>query len=323
MIAFIDYVFCMNRVAMRELECFVAVADNLSFSKAARQLHLSQPPLSRQIQALEEKLGTKIFTRNAHAVVLTQAGARFLEDARAILRHVDHAAGTIRCDLQGETGRLRLAFIGGYLDVKFARLIQRFRKDFPACLIELDDRGAPAQVRAIQAGELDGGFIGTRPLKPIKGLVIEDWRQEPFVIALPKEHSLARVKRLQWQDLQGLSWVLLSRQEAPAYRDQFSKVTESHALTVQIVQESNRIQAVLTLVAAGIGVSMVAQSVTHLITSGVVFRPLPHPQPVVHYAFAYRAGHDSPALDKFLSLLRKATQRELGVGRGGKGNKQG
>src|ERR1700722_968056 len=146
----------MDRVNMRELECFVAVADHLSFSKAARQLHLSQPPLSRQIKALEEKLGAIIFTRNAHAVTLTQAGARFLEDARAILRHVDHAAGTIRCDRQGETSRLRLAFIGGYLDVKFARLIQKFRKDYPACLVELDDRGTSAQVRALQAGELDG-----------------------------------------------------------------------------------------------------------------------------------------------------------------------
>jgi len=291
---------------MRELECFVAVADNLSFSKAARQLHLSQPPLSRQVQALEEKLGTKIFTRNAHAVTLTEAGARFLEDARDILRHVDHATEAIRCARQGETGRLRLAFIGGYLDEKFARLIQRFRKNYPACLVEIDDRGAPAQVRAIQAGELDGGFIGTRPLKPIKDLVITDWRQEPFLIALPEDHPVARARKLQWQHLQGLSWVLLSRQEAPAYRDQFSKITESHALRVQIVQESNRIQAVLTLIAAGVGVSLVAQSVTHLITRGVVFRHLPHPQPIVHYAFAYRAGQDSPTLDKFLSLLRKS-----------------
>jgi DNA-binding transcriptional LysR family regulator len=298
----------MERVAMRELECFVAVADNRSFSKAAWQLHLSQPPLTRQIQALEKKLGTKVFDRSAHAVTLTCAGVRFLEDARAVLRHVDHAAGAIRQDTQGETGRLRLAFIGGYLDVKFARLIQRFRKDYPACLVELDDRSTSAQVRAIQAGELDGGFIGTRPLKPIKGLAIADWRQEPFLVALPGEHSLARVKKLQWHDLQELSWVLLSRQEAPAYRDLFSKITESHALTVQIVQESNRIQAVLMLVAAGIGVSMVAQSVTHLITSGVVFRPLPPPQPIVQYAFAYRAGHDSPTLNNFLALLRKSAR---------------
>ena len=115
-----------------ELECFVAVADNLSFSKAARQLHFSQPPLTRQIQALEEKLRTKVFTRCAHGVTLTHAGAGFLEDARAILRHVDHAAAATRYEGQEETGRLRLAFIGGYLDVKLARLIKKFRGRLPS-----------------------------------------------------------------------------------------------------------------------------------------------------------------------------------------------
>lgn len=293
---------------MRELECFVAVADNLSFSKAARQLHLSQPPLSRQIQALEKKLGTKIFARSAHAVTLTCAGARFLDDARAILRHVDHATRAIRYDAHGETGRLRLAFIGALVDERLIRLFQRFRKHYPASLVELFDLYPSAQIAALQAGELDGGFIGTRPLKPIKGLLIADWRQEPFLLALPKEHALIRVKNLQWRHLQGLSWVLLSRQEAPAYRDLFSTITESHALDVQIVRECNTNKTVLVMVAAGIGISMVAQSVTHLIKGGVVFRPLPHPQPVVHYAFAYRTGHDSPALDKFLALLRKSAR---------------
>ena len=298
----------MERVGVRELECFVAVADNLSFSKAARQLHLSQPPLTRQIQGLEEKLGARVFTRCAHGVTLTNAGTRFLENARAILRHIDHAAAAIRYESEEETGHLRLAFIGGYLDVKLARLIKRFREDYPASLVEVDDRDSPGQVKALLAGELDAGFIGTRPLKPIKGLAIADWGQDPLLIALPEEHALAGVAKLRWQHLQGLSWVLISRQEAPAFRNLFSKITENHALEVEIVQESNRIQAVLMLVAAGIGVSMVARSVKHLITSGVVFRRLPNPQPIVHYAFAYRTGNDSPTLHKFLALLGKAAR---------------
>ena len=301
----------MERVAMRELECFVAVADNLSFSKAARQLHLSQPPLTRQIQALEEKLGTRIFTRSAHAVTLTNAGARFLEDARAILRHVDYAAGTIRCATQGETGRLRLAFIGALADEKLVRLIQRFRNAYPTSLLELSNLYPSAQITALQAGALDGGFIGTRPQKPIEGLVITPWTQEPLLLALPEEHPLTRIGKLRWQHLQGFPWVLISRREAPAYRDLFSNLIESRALSVQIVQESNTIKSILVMVAAGIGVSIVPQSVKNLLTSGVVFRSLPHPQPVVRYVFAHRTGHDSPALDKFVSLLRK----EKGTGK--------
>jgi DNA-binding transcriptional LysR family regulator len=257
---------------------------------------------------LEEKLGTKVFTRCAHGVTLTNAGTRFLKDARAILHHADHAAGAIRHESGEETGRLRLAFIGGYLDVKLARLIKTFRKEYPASLVEVDDQDSPGQVRALLAGKLDAGFIGTRPLKPIKGLAFADWGQDTLLIAVPEEHPLARVAKLRWQHLQGLSWVLISRQEAPAFRDLFSKIIESHAVAVQIVQESNRIQAVLTLVAAGIGISMVARPVKHLITSGVVFRQLPSPQPVVHYAFAYRTSNDSPTLQKFLALLRKAAR---------------
>jgi DNA-binding transcriptional LysR family regulator len=298
----------MDRVAMRELECFVAVADNLSFSKAARQLHLTQPPLTRQIQALEEKIGTKLFIRSAHGVTLTKEGSRFLEDARAILRHVDHATDAIRYATQGETGRLRLAFIGALADAKVVRLIQRFRKDYPASLVELSNLYPSAQITALQAGALDGGFIGTRPPKPLKDLVFVEWSHEPLLLALPEEHSLARIRKLRWQHLQGLSWVLISNREAPAFRDLFSKITESHALSVQIVQESNTIKSVLIMVAAGVGVSMVPQSVKPLITCGVVFHHLPYPQPVVHYAFAYRAGHDSPTLDKFLALLRKSVR---------------
>ncbi len=304
----------MGRVSVRELECFVAVADNLSFSKAARQLHFSQPPLTRQIQALETKLRAKVFIRCAHGVTLTHAGAGFLEDARAILRHVDHAAAAVCYEGQEETGRLRLAFIGGYLDVKLARLIKKFREDYPATLVEVDDQDSPGQIKALLAGELDAGFIGTRPLNPIKGLEIADWGRDPLLIAVPEEHPLAGIAKLRWQDIQGLSWVLISRQVAPAFRELFSQLTERHALAVQIAQESNRIQAVLTLVAAGTGISMVASSVKHLIPSGVVFHPLPSPQPFVRYAFAYRPENDSPTLHKFLDLLRKSAGRDCCAG---------
>ena len=297
----------MDRVDVHELECFVAIADHLSFTKAARQLQLSQPPLTRQIQALEKKLGTKVFTRSAHAVALTNAGARFLEDARAILRHVDHATGAIRYDSQGETGRLRLAFIGALVDVKLIRLIQRFRKDYPDSLVEVSNMYPSAQLTALQAGTLDGGFIGFQPLKPIKGLTFTDCSQEPLLLVLPEEHSLTRIGKLRWQHLQGLPWVMISHQEVPAYRDLLSKIIESHGLAAQIVQESNALSAVLTMVAIGIGVTMIPQSAQNHF-AGVVFRQLPDPQPILHYAFAYRAGQDSPVLDKFLSLLRTSAQ---------------
>ena len=293
---------------MHELECFVAIADHLSFTKAARQLQLSQPPLTRQIQALEKKLGTKVFTRSARAVALTNAGARFLEDARAILRHVDHATGAIRYDSQGETGRLRLAFIMALANVKLVQLIQRFRKANPASLVEVSNMYPSAQLTALQAGVLDGGFIVTQPLKPIQGLAFAEWGQEPLLLVLPEEHPLTRIGKLRWQHLQGLPWVMISHQDALHYRDLLFKIMESHGLAVQIAQEANTIPTVLFMVAAGMGVAMVPQSAKHLFAPGVVFRQLPDPRPILHHVFAYRTGQDSPVLDKFLSLLRTSAQ---------------
>ena len=142
----------MNRIDLRELECFVAVADHLNFSKAARQLNLSQPPLTRHVQSLEEKLGTRLFNRNTHAVALTDAGALFLEDAAAILRHLDRATESIQRARQGETTRLRLAFVGALLDDKLVCLIQKVREAHPEYQVEMTDLSPAAQLAAIQAG---------------------------------------------------------------------------------------------------------------------------------------------------------------------------
>ncbi len=296
----------MSQINLREIECFVAVADHLNFSKAAAQLHLSQPPLTRHIQAIEGKLGARLFTRNTHAVALTAAGALFLEDARAILRQLDRATEAVRRMREGETVRLRLAFVGALLDEKLVRVIRRFRESQPDCQVEMADLSPSAQLAALQAGELDGGFIGAKPPKPVQGLALVDWRQEPLVLALPEEHPLARIKKLEWRHLRGQAWVMVSRQAAAAFREQFSQVAEDRGVALQIVQESDRVAAVLTMVAAGSGITVVPQSIRHLIDSGVVFRPLPLPRPRLHHVFAHRSGESSAILSQFLSVLRKS-----------------
>jgi DNA-binding transcriptional LysR family regulator len=303
--AFIDYGFSMNRIDMRELECFVAVANHLSFSKAARQLHLSQPPVTRYVQALEEQLGIKMFARNAHAVSLTDAGVIFLEDVKCILSRLDHATEAIRRVRQGETSRLRVAFFGALMDLKLIRLIQRFRKDHPVCQVELTDMVPSVQLSALQAGELDGGFIGIKPSKPSKGVAFLDWSQDPLLLVLPKKHPLARIGKIGWQHLHGLPWVMVSGCDAVAFRQEFCKILESRTIAIQIVQESDRLTAVLTMVAAGVGVTVVPKSLEHLVPSGIVIRQLHHPEAFLQYVFAYRTAQDSSAFQKFLPLLKK------------------
>lgn len=293
----------MNKADVLELECFVAVAEHLNFSQAARHLNLSQPPLTRHIKALEEKLGTRLFERNTHSVRLTDLGKLYLEDARAVLAHLDRASEMIRRARQGETDCLRLAFIGALLDERLVRLIQVFRERHPACQLPFVDLSPSDQLAALKAGELDGGFIGAQPEK-VKDLAFMTWRKEPLLLVVPERHPLSKIPVLRWKDLKNLSWVIVSRGAAPAFHRQFSELVEEHGLAGRIIQESDRVPAILTMVAAGSGVSLVPQTVEHLIARGVVFRKLPAPQPMLHHTFAYRVSKASRNLKDFLSLLR-------------------
>lgn len=293
----------MNRPNIRELECFIAVADHLNFSRAARALHLSQPPLTRHIKALEEKLGSRLFERNTHAVSLTDSGKLFLEDARLVLGQLDRAVEATKRSGDGETTRLRLAFVGALLDEKLVHLIQLFRKIHPTCQVQITDLAPAAQLAAIKVGEIDGGFIGAQPARAIKDISFTVWSKEPLLLALPENHPLAKVRSLRWKDLAALPWVMVSRSAAPAFRQQFTDLTEKHRLSGRIVQESDRVPAILTMVAAGSGLTLIPQSVRHLLTKGICFRKLPVPEPLLYHTFAYRSRPMPVPLKDFLSLL--------------------
>jgi DNA-binding transcriptional LysR family regulator len=253
---------------------------------------------------LEEKLSVRLLKRNTHAVSLTEAGSLFLEDARGILSHLDRAAESIRRVSQGETSRLRLAFIGALLDEKMVGLIQQFRETHPACQVQITDLSPSAQLAGVKAGELDGGFIGAMPPQKIRGVEFFVWATEPLLLALPEKHELSRNHSLAWADLKNLNWVMVSRQAAPAFRFQFSILDKTHGLAARIVQESDRVPAILTMVAAGNGVSMVPSSVRHLISKGVVFKKLPIPEPLLNHAFAYQPQKISEPLQAFLKVLK-------------------
>jgi DNA-binding transcriptional LysR family regulator len=294
----------MIRPELAELECFVAVADYLSFTKAAKYLNLSQPPLTRRIKSLETKLGSALFERNTHSVSLTDHGKLYLEDVRAILARLDQASETVSRARQGAADRLRLAFVGALLDEKLVELILSFRHTRPTCQLQIADLPPSSQLALIHAGELDGGFIGAKPVGTTKDVAFAVWRKESFLLAVPENHPLANIQTLRWRDLTGQSWVMVSPAAAPAFRHQFSEICHKHRLAPRIVQESQRVPAILTMVAAGSGVTLVPQTVQHLISKGVVFREMPSPKPVLLHTFGYRARHLTKALEDFLKILQ-------------------
>jgi len=298
----------INQVTVYELECFVAVAEELNFSRAAKRLHISQPPLSRQIQALEFKLGVRLLERSTRAVSLTSAGALYLQDARHILTRLESAAATAQRVAVGEDARLRLSFVGALLDEVLVNILQTLRRDHPRCQIHLTDLSPSAQVEALLAGQVDGSFIGAAPARPDKRLRLVVWKREPLLVVLPQDHPLAAQQKVRLSDLKDENWVMVSRSAAPAFRQQFDRWCAKSKVRPRVVQQSERVAAILTMVAAGQGVSLLAQSLSRLVHPGVVFRTV-SAQPILTHHFACRARENNPLVLDFLKLLDRISVR--------------
>jgi LysR family transcriptional regulator, benzoate and cis,cis-muconate-responsive activator of ben and cat genes len=295
----------INRATIQEIEGFLAVAEELSFSRAARRLHISQPPLSRHIQSLEEKLGTPLFQRSTRSVSLTAAGMLYQSDVRDLLTRLDGASEAARRAASGESTRLRLAFVGGLLDESLVQVLRKFRRLHPHCQLQLTDFAPGEQLDALTAGTIDGGFIGAPPQKADRHLQTIIWKREPLLLALPENHPLASQKSIRLSRLKDDGWVMVSREAAPAFRQQFDHLCATARLKPRIVQESSRVAAVLTMVAAEQGISLLPQSLSHWIEKSVAFRPLADFKAALEHTFAYQKKQSSKALSDFVSLLRE------------------
>jgi len=306
----------MNRPAIRELECFVAVAEELHFSKAARRLHMSQPPLSRQIQSLEQKLGIQLLKRKTRLVELTAPGRNFLNDAREILYRLDRSVIAAKRMQQGEDERLRLGFIGYLLAPDLIEVLRAFREARPQCQVELVDMEPGDQLADIREGKLDGGFFGIGPTEPLWNLKLFNWKTVPLVIVLPENHRLAnKTSKLSLSNLKDENWVMVSRTRAAPFRKLVEELCVSAGFLPRIVQESDSVQAVLAMVAAGTGIAIVSETLTRMLDRGLVYRMLASRGAVLRRNFVWRANADSEALGVFNDVLQGAVPRlKLGTG---------
>ncbi|OYW71463.1 MAG: hypothetical protein B7Z37_27745 [Verrucomicrobia bacterium 12-59-8] len=293
----------MNRPSLNELECFVAAAEALSFSKAARKLNLSQPALSRQIQSLESKLRTRLLDRNTRTVSLTHAGRLYLDDAKQLLAHLDRAAEVVRRVGEGEPQRLRLAFVGALLDDGLVRLLQTFRARRPDCQIHLVDMAPADQLTALEGGEIDGAFIGAAPAKVSRQIKTLVWKQELLQVVLPEQHALAKAALWKLSQLKDESWVMVSVKAAPGFREHVNVLCRKAKFQPRVVQESDRVAAVLTMVAAGQGISLLPASLSRWLSAGVVFKEINETKAVLTHAFAFRRGDPGRELQDFALML--------------------
>ncbi len=287
---------------LRQLRYFVAVAEELHFRRAAARLHISQPPLSQQISALESELGARLLERTRRRVELTPAGEAFLRDARTMLAELDVAAATARAIDAGQAGRLRVGFVGSALLSIVPSTVQRFRRARPDVEVELRERSTVEALRAVETGGIDVALVRP-PIDAGADLRTEIVIRERTIAAVPAGHELAKLRRIPLGRLAGAPLVLFPRSQAPGFHDLLTGRLAATGTSPHVVQYAPEMLTIIGLVAAGIGVSPVPASVAHLALDGVTYRPL-YRAPDTELVAVTRAGRESRLAEAFVADAR-------------------
>ncbi|MBV8220064.1 MAG: LysR family transcriptional regulator [Solirubrobacterales bacterium] len=290
---------------LRQLRYFVAVAEELHFRRAAERLHISQPPLSQQIRSLEDELGFALLVRTRRRVDLTAAGEAFLRDARSILGELEGAVTTARRIDAGQTGRLRVGFVGSALLSLVPGTVERFRSSRPGVAIELRERSTVDQLRAVSAGVIDVGLVRP-PIEDESGLRAATVLRERTVAALPAAHPLAALARVPLRRLAVEPLVLFPRAQAPGFHDLLIGALADTGTGPHVIQYAPEMLTIIGLVAAGTGVSLVPASVSRLALDGVAYRPVTG-APRSELVAITRRDDDSAVVRAFVAEATAAT----------------
>jgi DNA-binding transcriptional LysR family regulator len=290
-------------VELHQLRCFVMVAEELHFGRAARRLFMTQPPLSRQIQLLERSLGVTLFERNNRQVRLTVAGQHFVRDARHVLAYTEQAGASARRLAAGEAGQLLLGFtaVSGYRLVP--GLLAHAAETLPKVAVELQEMVSSAQVQALAARMLDIGFV--RQAVPGLHLDYELICNEPMVVAMPYGHSLSAQESVPLQALDQQPFIMYSAQEGRYFYDSIVGLCASAGISPRYAHSMGQTHSVLGLVRAGLGIALVPQSAADLGMGQVIFRPLRDAQPRAHLYLATHRDNDNPTLRPFKDMALK------------------
>jgi len=294
---------------LRHLRYFVAVAEAGHITRAAERLGIQQPPLSQQIRALEGELQVQLFRRKPRGVELTQAGRALLAEAQLILQQVEHAVGAARRTARGEAGRVGLGFTSSASFHPFVpRLIRQYREAHPLVALSLEESGTGELVDALRQERLDAALVRS-PIGPVPDITVHAVLEEAMVAALPAGHALARHgggKALALEALAAETFILYRRPLGPGLYDAIIAACQHAGFSPTIGQEAPRMLATLSLVAAGLGVSLVPDSMRRLRVHSVAYRPLDRAAGLVApLNLAYRRGENSAAAQRFIALVRR------------------
>jgi DNA-binding transcriptional LysR family regulator len=298
-----------SEIELRHLRYFVAVAEELHFSRAARRLHIAQPPLSQQIRKLEQYIGHSLFSRNSRTVMLTGAGETLLERARYLLKRLEEDFETVRRVGRGEMGSLTVGFIGSAMLTALPALLGSYRRKYPQVELRLREMTTSRLIDAVRQGAVDIAFL--RDAGPTEGLSVETVLAERFVVALPEKHPLTKRDKFTLAALRREPLVLFPRELGPRAWDKTMELCESAGFRPKIVQEAPEWLTVLRLVSSGLGFSITPACVATIKAPGAVCRELAHCPISTDIELAHRNDHLNPIIDAFLTAARKAFRNQI------------
>jgi len=292
-----------SRIETRQLRYFVAVAEQLSFRGAATRLHISQPPLTRQIRQLEDELGVALFSRNARGVELTAAGSAFFEEATNLLALLERAGKRTSLVGQGLLGRLDIGVFGSSTLGVVPKLVLSFRNSHPNVEIALHNLGKSEQVKALKERRITIGF--NRLLNPDPDIVVESVLTEGLHLVFRRGQAPARRKFMKVSDLRNLPLILFPRTPRPSFADRVIWLCRQQGFEPNIEQEVDDVVTAMALVSSGFGVTVAPDGARNLRLPGVAFAPLERSRDTsVDLSCLYRKGDDSAVLAAFLKVVK-------------------
>ena len=291
---------------LRHLRYFVAVAENLNFTKAAAKLHLAQPSLTRQIHNLEEEIGVRLLNRSKSQVALTEEGRSFLVDARRVLALATESVQAVQRLSRGETGQLNIAYSSNFNFELLPETLGAFRLAFPHTALNLFDMAPAEQFRALEVRKIDLGFVGLRPPASAGSLQWQSIARHRTVVVLPVKHPLARKRRVNLSELKTMFFVGMSEKTHPGFRDWLCETCQPAGFTPRILQDAELEPALMTFVAEGLGVTLAREHIKTFPHPGVAIRPLAPPVKTDYY-IAWNRDNDSRALQQYIEIVKSLT----------------
>jgi DNA-binding transcriptional LysR family regulator len=285
---------------------FVAVAEEMHFGRAAARLNLTQSPLSRQIQMLEQTLGVTLLERTTRAVRLTPAGRTFLAEAYRVIAAAESAARLTQRAARGESGTIRLSFTAASAYRTLPRIVSHIRTALPEIDLVLEEMVSDEQIQALEENRVDIGILRPAPalLDPRTPIVTATIAHERLLLALPRNHRLAGNRTPTLKDLDGEALVTWSPRGGRYFIDLLDNLFNTAGVRLRVVQRVNQLHAMLALVGAGIGIAVVPDSALGIGMKDVILRPITISEAArPSLLLAWRQDNSNPCLSSFRSAI--------------------